>query len=204
MSIKVTLVLLITIAIQIISSGQESLPEQFRGKPSRPVWWSILRRCDLCVVASSVKLDEAHKERLLDSDNKVVAEYFPVEMRIDRILFLSPKMAFDGRFLKGSDSQYRVKPKYNPLIKVFHTRVFSGNAGIVDSYFIGDHPRLPHTAIFTLVKSNHKKGEEFLITSYSGIENVEEYIKAIAGDLPEMKRQDAQQAAPSDGDKPVN
>ncbi len=188
MKVRIILVFFVTLGMQLSGSGQEPPLEQFRGKPIRPGWWFTLMQCDLCVVASSIKLYKVQKERLTDSGNKVVAEYFPVEMQIDRILFFSHKMTFDGRFLKDPDNQYKVNPKADPSIKIFYTRIFSGVQGIVDSEFIGDDPKLPEKAIFVLVKSNHKKGGEFLISGWTGIENEAMYVKTIADDLQVEKQ----------------
>ena len=144
----------------------------------KPKWWHTIRDCDVCFVASLVTVDKSNKESLVDSKNQVIAEFYPVKLKVDRVLFISPRMTFDGRFLKNENQEFFVIQEYVNLLPIYLLKKISGEASVVDTHFIGNNPKLSTNGIFTIVRTGHKKNGEFIITSQSGLENEIEYIKA--------------------------
>jgi hypothetical protein len=158
----------------------------FAENQAKPHLWHEIRDCDLCIIASSVKIDKGNVETLVDSKKKVIAKFYPAKMQIDRILHISRKMKFDGRFLTKKNQEYLVNPKHVNQIDIYLLKKLSGAASVVDAHFIGDNPNLPADGIFTLIKSDHKKSGEFIITSVSGVEKEREYVKALQDTMQEV------------------
>ena len=164
----------------LFCSGEDHIVPAFREENARPAWWFLLRQSDLCVKASSVELVEGEKEYLSDKDGKVLAEYTPVKMKIERILFASEKIKYDGRFITNSQNGMEVNPGSKDNIKIFLVNLKGASFGaIVDSNSLGNEPKIPPSGIYILTRSNHKKSGEFSVVNFADSAMEGEYAKTL-------------------------